>query len=211
MRRMDNSTTSLIAARLTRAIVEHRLQPGTKLAEQSWPTTLACRARWCARRCSSCRKTGWSGWSPRGAPLYRPSADEARQSVCRAPHARTEMVRAFMRQVTPKLRALHHTANVAREKRSRRYQGDAPARTELLGDFPHVRMAEADGQPGAGADAGRSDLALLAHHLMYQIASAAANSHEKRPDRQGPGRQDEERAVTAHAGTFAHVEEKSDV
>lgn len=31
---MDNSTTSLIAARLTRAIVEHRLQPGTKLAEQ---------------------------------------------------------------------------------------------------------------------------------------------------------------------------------
>jgi DNA-binding GntR family transcriptional regulator len=32
--RMETSTTSFIVESLTRAIVEHRLLPGTKLAEQ---------------------------------------------------------------------------------------------------------------------------------------------------------------------------------
>ncbi len=62
------SATTTIVEALTRAIVEQRLRPGTKLAAlvvalrrpqgRSWPIILACRARWCARRCSSCRKTG---------------------------------------------------------------------------------------------------------------------------------------------------------
>jgi len=52
-RRMESSTHAIVES-LTRAIVEHRLQPGTKLAEQKLADHF-----WCARRCSSWRKTAW--------------------------------------------------------------------------------------------------------------------------------------------------------
>ena len=88
---------------------------------------------------------------PARALCSGPSADEAAPGVRRAPHAR---VRNGARLHAPghpaKLRALRE--HVACEKQAVA-QGDAPERTELLGDF-HVRMAELDGQPGAGADVG---------------------------------------------------------
>ncbi len=60
-----------------------------------------------------------------------------------------EMVRAFMREVTPaKVRALRE--HVAREKQAA-VPGRRPERTELLGDF-HVCMAELMGNRGAGPD-----------------------------------------------------------
>jgi len=54
MRRMEPSTTRTIVDALTRAIVEHRLQPGTKLAEQKLADHFGVSR---ARRCSSWRRS----------------------------------------------------------------------------------------------------------------------------------------------------------
>ena len=108
MWRMDNSTTSLIAARLTRAIVEHRLQPGTKLAEQKLADHFGV-SRTLVRQALVQRAQNRLGRlePARGAVVAAPSADEARQVFAVRRMLEAEMVRAFMRQVTPaKLRAL---------------------------------------------------------------------------------------------------------
>ena len=139
MQRMDNSTTSLIAARLTRAIVEHRLQPGTKLAEQKLADHFGVSRTLVRQALFQLSQNRLVRLEPaRGAFVAAPSADEARQVFAVRRMLESEMVRAFMRQVTPaKLRALRE--HVAREKQAVA-QGDAPERTELLGDF-HVRMS----------------------------------------------------------------------
>ena len=55
---METSSTHQIVESLTRAIVEHRLHPGTKLAEQKLADHFGrSPAPSCDRRCSSCRKT----------------------------------------------------------------------------------------------------------------------------------------------------------
>ena len=177
MRRMDNSTTSLIAARLTRAIVEHRLQPGTKLAEQKLADHFGVSRTLVRQALFQLSQNRLVRLEPaRGAFVAAPSADEARQVFAVRRMLEAEMVRAFMRQVTPaKLRALRE--HVAREKQAVA-QGDAPERTELLGDF-HVRMAELMGNQVLAQLLGEliSRCALIT--LMYQSASAAEHSHEE--------------------------------
>ena len=110
-----------------------------------------------------------------------------------------------MRQVTPaKLRALRE--HVAREKQAVA-QGDAPERTELLGDF-HVRMAELMGNQVLAQMLGDliSRCALIT--LMYQSASAAAHSHEEHEAIvQALAAKDTERAVQLMLEHLAHVEQ----
>ena len=116
-----------------------------------------------------------------------------------------EMVRAFMRQVTPaKLRALRE--HVAREKQAVA-QGDAPERTELLGDF-HVRMAELMGNQVLAQMLGDLISRCSLITLMYQSASAAAHSHEEHAQIvKALGAKDEERAVQLMQAHLLHVEE----
>ncbi len=115
------------------------------------------------------------------------------------------MVRAFMRQVTPaKLRALRE--HVAREKQAVA-QGDAPERTELLGDF-HVRMAELMGNQVLAQilDELISRCALIT--LMYQSTSAAEHSSEEHADIiQALANKDEARAVQLMVEHLEHVEQ----
>ncbi len=54
---MDSTTTRAIVDALTKAIVEHRLQPGSKLAEQKLADHFGVSRTWCGRRCSSSRRT----------------------------------------------------------------------------------------------------------------------------------------------------------
>ena len=77
---MDNSTTSLIAARLTRAIVEHRLQPGTKLAEQKLADHFGVSRTLVRQALFQLSQNRLVRLEPaRGAFVAAPSADEARQ------------------------------------------------------------------------------------------------------------------------------------
>ena len=206
MRRMDNSTTSLIAARLTRAIVEHRLQPGTKLAEQKLADHFGVSRTLVRQALFQLSQNRLVRLEPaRGAFVAAPSADEARQVFAVRRMLEAEMVRAFMRQVTPaKLRALRE--HVAREKQAVA-QGDAPERTELLGDF-HVRMAEMMGNQVLAQMLGDLISRCSLITLMYQSASAAAHSHEEHAQIvRALGAKDEERAVQLMQAHLLHVEE----
>ena len=185
---MESSSTSAIVDALTRAIVEHRLQPGTKLAEQKLADHF-----------------GVSRTLVRQA-LFQLAQNRlvTRQVFAVRRMLETEMTRAFVRSVTPaKLKALR--AHVASEKAAMGTH-DASTRTELLGDF-HVRMAELMGNEVLAQMLGDliSRCALIT--LMYQSASAAEHSHEEHADIVAAlAARDEERAVALMQSHLEHVE-----
>jgi len=168
------STTHVIVESLTRAIVEHRLLPGAeqKLADHFGVSrTLVRQALFQLSQNRLIRLE-----PARGAFVAAPSVTEARQVFAVRRMLEAEMTRAFVREVTPsKIKALRE--HVAREKAAVE-RGDAPGRTELLGDF-HVRMAELMGNEVLAQMLGEliSRCALIT--LMYQSASAAEHSHEE--------------------------------
>ena len=137
---METSTTSFIVESLTRAIVEHRLRPGTKLAEQKLADHFGVSRTLVRQALFQLSQNRLIRLEPaRGAFVAAPSVEEAKQVFAVRRMLETEMTRAFVREVTPaKVRALRE--HVAREKAAVA-QDDVPGRTELLGDF-HVCMAE---------------------------------------------------------------------
>ena len=162
---MESSTHAIVQS-LTRAIVEHRLQPGTKLAEQKLADHFGVSRTLVRQALFQLAQNRLVTLEPaRGAFVSTPSAEEARQVFAVRRMLETEMTRAFVRSSTPaKLKVLRtHVAS---------------GRTELLGDF-HVRMAELMGNDVL-AQLLRdliSRCALIT--LMYQSASEAAHSHEE--------------------------------
>lgn len=180
MMAMETSSTALIVASLTRAIVEHRLHPGTKLAEQKLADHFGVSRTLVRQALFQLAQNRLVRLEPaRGAFVATPSADEARQVFAVRRMLEAEMTRAFVRQVTPdQLKALR--AHVAREKRAVDDQ-DVPGRTELLGDF-HVRMAELMGNRVLAELLGEliSRCALIT--LMYQSSRAAEHSNAEHAD-----------------------------
>lgn len=171
---METSSTRLIVDSLTRAIVEHRLHPGTKLAEQKLADHFGVSRTLVRQALFQLAQNRLVRLEPaRGAFVATPSADEALQVFAVRRMLEAEMTRAFVRQVTPAmLRSLRE--HVAQE-RAAVEQEDVPGRTELLGDF-HVHMAELMGNQVL-ADLLReliSRCALIT--LMYQSSEAAADS-----------------------------------
>ena len=177
MRSMETSTTSFIVESLTRAIVDHRLLPGTKLAEQKLADHFGVSRTLVRQALFQLSQNRLIRLEPaRGAFVAAPSVDEARQVFAVRRMLEAEMVRAFLREVTPaKLRALRD--HVAREKAAVD-QEDVPGRTELLGDF-HVRMAELMGNQVLAQMLGELISRCSLITLMYQSASAAEHSHEE--------------------------------
>ena len=99
---MESSSTSAIVEALTRAIVEHRLQPGTKLAEQKLADHFGVSRTLVRQALFQLSQNRLVRLEPaRGAFVAAPSADEARQVFAVRRMLEAEMVRAFMRQVTP--------------------------------------------------------------------------------------------------------------
>lgn len=177
MRPMETSSTRQIVEALTRAIVEHRLRPGTKLAEQKLADHFGVSRTLVRQALFQLSQNRLIRLEPaRGAFVATPSADEARQVFAVRRMLEMEMTRAFARQVTPAmLRALRE--HIAQE-RAAVEQDDVPGRTELLGDF-HVRMAELMGNQVL-AELLRdliSRCALIT--LMYQSSEAAADSNDE--------------------------------
>lgn len=177
---MEPTTTRAIVDALTRAIVEHRLQPGSKLAEQKLADHFGVSRTLVRQALFQLSQNGLIRLEPaRGAFVAAPSADEARQVFGVRRMLEAEMAREFARQATAaQIKALKE--HVAQEKAAVAGE-DVEGRTELLGDF-HVRMAELMGNQVLAQIL--SDLisrcALIT--LMYQSAAEAAHSNDEHAD-----------------------------
>jgi DNA-binding GntR family transcriptional regulator len=175
---MDSSTaTRSIVDALTKAIVEHRLHPGTKLAEQKLADHFGVSRTLIRQALFQLVQKRLIRMEPaRGAFVATPSSDEARQVFAVRRMIEVEMTRSFVRHVTPaQIKALKD--HVAEEKAAVS-RGDVPGRTDLLGDF-HVRMAELMGNQVLAQILSEliSRCALIT--LMYQSSNAAEHSAEE--------------------------------
>lgn len=174
---METTATHQIVDALTRAIVEHRLAPGSKLVEQKLADQFGVSrtlVRQALYRLSQNRLVSIE--PARGAFVSAPSENEARQVFEVRRTLETALTRRFVEMATKAdIDALQK--HVQAEQKAIR-EGDVSSRTELLGDF-HVRMAELIGNEVLAHLL--SDLisrsALIT--LMYQSASAASHSHEE--------------------------------
>ncbi len=178
---MDSSTaTRSIVDALTKAIVEHRLHPGTKLAEQKLADHFGVSRTLIRQALFQLVQKRLIRMEPaRGAFVATPSSDEARQVFAVRRMIEVEMTRSFVRNVTlTQIKALKD--HVAEEKAAVS-RGDVAGRTDLLGDF-HVRMAELMGNQVLAQILGEliSRCALIT--LMYQSANAAEHSAEEHSD-----------------------------
>ena len=175
---MDSSTaTRSIVDALTKAIVEHRLHPGTKLAEQKLADHFGVSRTLIRQALFQLVQKRLIRMEPaRGAFVATPSSDEARQVFAVRRMIEVEMTRSFVRNVTPaQIKALKEHVT---EEKAAVSRGDVPGRTDLLGDF-HVRMAELMGNDVLAQILSEliSRCALIT--LMYQSSNAAEHSAEE--------------------------------
>ena len=171
---MEPSATDTIVAALTRAIVEHRLQPGAKLTEQTLAGHFDVSRTLVRQALFQLSQRRLVTLEPaRGAFVASPSAEEARQVFAVRRMLEVELTRAFVAAATPAhIDALRD--HVAREQAAVQRQ-DVEGRTELLGDF-HVLMAELLGNHVL-ADVLQDLLARCAIATpMYQSSHAAHDS-----------------------------------
>lgn len=169
-----SSSTDLIVQALTRAIVDHRLHPGAKLAEQTLADHFGVSRTLVRQALFQLSQKRLVTLAPaRGAFVASPSADEARQVFAVRRMLEVELTRAFVSDVTPQnIAALREHV---RQEQAAVANGDVAQRTELLGDF-HVRMAELLGN-AVLAEVLRDLLARCAiATLTYQSSSAAHDS-----------------------------------
>ncbi|MFB0915051.1 MAG: GntR family transcriptional regulator, partial [Burkholderiaceae bacterium] len=140
---MDISSTAMIVQSLSRAIVEHRLQPGAKLAEQKLADHFGVSRTLVRQAFFQLSQNRLVRMEPsRGAFVAAPSVEEAKQVFAVRRMLEIELTKQFTQTATPaKIKALR--AHLAKEHEALHDQ-DAASRTELLGDF-HVRMAELTG------------------------------------------------------------------
>jgi DNA-binding GntR family transcriptional regulator len=202
----SSSTTHFIVESLTRAIVEHRLQPGTKLAEQKLADHFGVSRTLVRQALFQLTQNRLIKMEPaRGAFVAAPTVEEARQVFAVRRMLEAEMTRAFVREVTPaRIRALRE--HIAQEKAAVD-DNDAAGRIELLGDF-HVRMAELMGNEVLAQMlrdlVSRSSLITL----MYQRTGAARHSQEEHVELvKAIAAKDEDRAVRLMHEHLLHVEE----
>ncbi|MBI5275408.1 MAG: GntR family transcriptional regulator [Burkholderiales bacterium] len=203
---MESTTTHAIVEAITRAIVDHRLQPGTKLAEQKLADHFGVSRTLVRQALFQLAQNRLVKMEPaRGAFVAAPTVEEARQVFQVRRMLEAEMTREFVRNVTPaRIRALKD--HVAQEQAAGE-RHDTAGQNELLGDF-HVRMAELTGNEVLAQIlrdlVSRSSLISL----MYQREGAASHSQEEHVEivRALAGR-DEKRAVKLMVDHLQHVEE----
>ncbi len=172
-----NNPTQRIAESITTAIVERRLMPGTKLAEQKIADVFKVSRTLVRQALMQLSRDKLITLEPaRGARVAEPSVEEARQ-VFEARHmleaamikrAATELTREQIAE----LRA-HLKAEADAVKRT-----DVSGRTRLLADF-HVVVAQMLGNEVLADMIGDlvSRSSLIA--LMYQSAHSAEHSYEE--------------------------------
>jgi DNA-binding GntR family transcriptional regulator len=203
---MESSTTHVIVESLTRAIVEHRLQPGTKLAEQKLADHFGVSRTLVRQALHQLSQNRLIKLEPaRGAFVAAPTSSEARQVFAVRRMLEVEMARAFARESTPaRIKALRE--HMAKEKAAVD-ENDASGRIELLGDF-HVRIAELMGNEVLAQIlrdlVSRSSLISL----MYQRDGAARHSQQEHVELvRAFAARDEARAARLMDEHLLHVED----
>lgn len=173
----ETSVTHSIVEALTRAIVEHRLLPGAKLAEQKLASHFGVSRTLVRQALFQLSQNRLIHMVPaRGAFVAAPSVDEARQVFAVRRMLETQMVTAFAKDVTPaKIKSLK--AHV-RQEREAVAKGDVTGRTELLGDF-HVHMASLMGNTVLAQMLGELITRCALITLMYQSRSEAQHSTDE--------------------------------
>ena len=203
---METSTTHQIVESLTRAIVDHRLLPGSKLAEQKLADHYGVSRTLVRQALFQLAQNRLIKLEPaRGAFVAAPSVEEAQQVFAVRRMLEAEMTRAFVQQVTPQ-QITSLKEHIAQE-RAAVNQGDVPGRTELLGDF-HVRMAELMGNQVLAQVLGEliSRCALIT--LMYQSRNEAEHSTDEHETIVAAlAAQDSDQAVQLMHEHLLHVEE----
>jgi DNA-binding GntR family transcriptional regulator len=202
---MEPSTTHFIVESLTRAIVEHKLQPGTKLAEQKLADHFGVSRTLVRQALHQLSQNRLIKLEPaRGAFVAAPTSSEARQVFAVRRMLEVEMARTFAREsTTARIKALRE--HMAQEKAAVD-EDDASGRIELLGDF-HVRIAELMGNEVLAQIlrdlVSRSSLITL----MYQRAGAARHSQQEHVELvRAFAAHDEERAARLMDEHLLHVE-----
>jgi DNA-binding GntR family transcriptional regulator len=170
-------STDLIVESITSAIVERRLMPGTKLAEQKIADIFAVSRTLVRQALNQLSRDHLVTLTPaRGACVATPSVEEARQVFEVRALVESAMVQQLCARITPaqvaQLRAhlRHEQAAIART--------DVPGRTRLLADF-HVLLARQLGNEVLAqllADLLRRS-SLIA--LMYQSSHSAQHSQQE--------------------------------
>lgn len=168
------TTTRRIAEAITAAIVERRLMPGTKLAEQKIADIFKV-SRTIVRQAlhQLSRDKLVTLEQARGARVAQPSVEEARQVFEVRHMLESAMIKRAATELTPQ-----HIAELRthlRDEQAAVARTDVPGRTQLLADF-HVVLARMLGND-ALADILRelvSRSSLIS--LMYQSAHSAEHS-----------------------------------
>ncbi|MCY7316209.1 MAG: GntR family transcriptional regulator [Rubrivivax sp.] len=169
-----DTTTQRIVDAITTAIVERRLMPGTKLAEQPIADIFKVSRTLVRQALNRLSRDHLVTLAPaRGAFVAQPSVDEAQQVFAVRQMIEAQMVRQLCKQITaPQLAQLR--AHLAQEAAALA-RTDVSGRTRLLADF-HVLLARLLGNEVLAqllADL-LSRCSLIA--LMYQSAHSAEHS-----------------------------------
>jgi DNA-binding GntR family transcriptional regulator len=169
--------TRRIADSIVTAIVERRLMPGTKLAEQKIADIFAVSRTLVRQALNQLSRDKLVTLAPgRGARVAEPSVEEARQVF----EARRMLEVAMIRRAATELDATQIAelrAHLAAEKAAIQ-RTDVSGRTQLLADF-HVEVATRLGNAVLAGLLGElvSRSSLIA--LMYQSAHSAEHSFEE--------------------------------
>lgn len=202
---MKASSTDRIVVALTRAIVEHRLQPGAKLVEQTLAGHFGV-SRTIVRQALFLlsQKRLVSLEPARGAFVASPSVPETRQVFAVRRMLELELTRAFVRDASDAdIQALRD--HVAQEQAAVACD-DIESRTELLGEF-HVRMAELLGNQVLAQVLGDLLARCAVATLMYQSSSAAFDSASEHAELvESIARRDLARATALMREHLDHVE-----
>ena len=174
----NSNATQRIADSITTAIVERRLMPGTKLAEQKIADVFKVSRTLVRQALMQLSRDKLITLEPaRGARVAEPGIEEARQVFEARNMLEAAMIKRAASELTPaqiaELRA-HLQAEADAVKRST----DVPGRTRLLADF-HVVIARMLGNEVLADMLGDlvSRCSLIA--LMYQSAHSAEHSFDE--------------------------------
>lgn len=171
------STTTQIVESLSKAIVDHRLQPGAKLVEQKLADHFGVSRTLVRQALYQLEQQRLVVIEPaRGAFVAAPSLQEAQEVFEVRRMLEVEMTRQFVRQINPsQIRALRD--HLAAEKDAVG-QGNAMGRVEMLGGF-HVLIAKLLGNKVLELML-RDLLARCALiTLMYQSVQGAQDSNQE--------------------------------
>jgi len=173
----DTSSTQRIVESITTAIVERRLMPGTKLAEQKLADIFKVSRTIVRQALNRLSRDKLVTLEPaRGAHVAEPSVEEARQVFEVRHMLESALVRRLAARITPEQVAQLRAHLMEEQAAIRRV--DVPGRTRLLADF-HALLAGMLGNHTLAELL--SDLlsrcSLIA--LMYQSAHSAEHSFEE--------------------------------